>query len=79
MGRLQRSAALSTDPSDSALLFPGFTRQGALSENALLARVGYFGPQAAPGLRASFSTRAHEVQLFLIYRTWDLCGEPPHA
>lgn len=47
-----------------ALLFPGFTRHGALSENALLAllaRAGYFGRQTAHGFRASFSTWAHEV------------------
>jgi integrase len=49
----------------SALLFPGFTRHGALSENALLAllaRAGYFGRQTAHGFRASFSTWAHEVR-----------------
>ena len=48
-----------------ALLFPGFTRHGALSENALLAllaRAGYFGRQTAHGFRASFSTWAHEVR-----------------
>jgi integrase len=47
-----------------ALLFPGFTRHGALSENALLAllaRAGYFGRQTSHGFRASFSTWAHEV------------------
>lgn len=48
---------------DTALLFPGFTRHGALSENALLAllaRAGYFGRQTGHGFRASFSTWAHE-------------------
>jgi integrase len=48
----------------SALIFPGFTRHGALSENALLAllaRAGYFGRQTSHGFRASFSTWAHEV------------------
>lgn len=47
----------------AALLFPGFTRHGHLSENALLAllaRAGFFGRQTAHGLRASFSTWAHE-------------------
>lgn len=47
-----------------ALIFPGFTRHGALSENALLAllaRAGYFGRQTTHGFRASFSTWAHEV------------------
>lgn len=52
----------SRDP--GALIFPGFTRHGALSENAftaLLARAGFYGRQTAHGLRASFSTWAHEV------------------
>lgn len=56
---------LRSGPDDSALLFPGFTRHGALSENALLAllaRAGYFGRQTSHGFRASFSTWAHEVQ-----------------
>lgn len=47
-----------------ALIFPGFTRAGPLSENALLAllaRAGYFGRQTSHGFRASFSTWAHEV------------------
>lgn len=62
---LKRAAPLRTSADDSALLFPGFTRHGALSENALLAllaRAGYFGRQTAHGFRASFSTWAHEVQ-----------------
>src|SRR5207253_5244302 len=49
---------------DNDLLFPGFTRHGALSENALLAllaRAGYYGRQTGHGFRASFSTWAHEV------------------
>ena len=49
---------------DTGLLFPGFTRYGALSENALLsllARAGYFGRQTGHGFRASFSTWAHET------------------
>jgi len=61
---LQSTAALRPSADDSALLFPGFTRHGALSENALLAllaRAGYFGRQTAHGFRASFSTWAHEV------------------
>jgi Phage integrase family. len=48
----------------SALLYPGFSRHGALSENALLAllaRAGYYGRQTGHGFRASFSTWAHEV------------------
>ena len=52
------------DQYDAALLFPGFTRHGALSENALLAllaRAGYYGRQTGHGFRASFSTWAHEV------------------
>jgi len=62
---LKRAAELRTDPDDSALIFPGFTRTGHLSENALLAllaRAGYFGRQTGHGFRASFSTWAHEVQ-----------------
>lgn len=61
---LKRAAEIRTSESDDALLFPGFTRHGALSENALLAllaRAGYFGRQTAHGFRASFSTWAHEV------------------
>jgi len=61
---LQRAQPLRTSDDESALLFPGFTRHGALSENALLAllaRAGYYGRQTAHGFRASFSTWAHEV------------------
>ena len=61
---LKRASELRTGPESDALLFPGFTRHGALSENALLAllaRAGYFGRQTAHGFRASFSTWAHEV------------------
>jgi integrase len=62
---LERAAELRTSPEESTLLFPGFTRHGALSENALLAllaRAGYFGRQTAHGFRASFSTWAHETR-----------------
>lgn len=55
---------LRTSKAADALIFPGFTRHGALSENALLAllaRAGYFGRQTTHGFRASFSTWAHEV------------------
>jgi integrase len=48
-----------------ALLFPGFTRAGHLSENALLAllaRAGYYGRQTSHGFRSAFSTWAHEVR-----------------
>jgi integrase len=51
-------------PGAGALLFPGFTRHGALSENAvlaLLARGGFYGRQTGHGFRASFSTWAHEI------------------
>lgn len=61
--KLARELRTSTD--EGALLFPGFTRYGALSENALLAmlaRAGYFGRQTSHGFRASFSTWAHEVE-----------------
>lgn len=59
------SKPLRTSAAPDALLFPGFSRGGALSENALLAllaRAGYFGRQTAHGFRASFSTWAHEVR-----------------
>ena len=61
---LKRAQDIRTGPGGEALLFPGFTRHGALSENALLAllaRAGYFGRQTGHGFRASFSTWAHEV------------------
>jgi integrase len=61
---LKFARPLRTEKGAGALIFPGFTRHGALSENALLAllaRAGYFGRQTAHGFRASFSTWAHEV------------------
>jgi integrase len=61
---LELAKPLRTETGADALLFPGFTRHGALSENALLAllaRAGYFGRQTAHGFRASFATWAHEV------------------
>lgn len=60
---LERAATLRTSSDAGALLFPGFTRHGALSENAvlaLLARAGFYGRQTGHGFRASFSTWAHE-------------------
>ncbi len=60
---LRAARPLRTSDDTSALLFPGFTRHGALSENALLAllaRAGFFGRQTTHGFRASFSTWAHE-------------------
>lgn len=62
---LQQAQALRTSDGSDALIFPGFTRAGSLSENALLAllaRAGFFGRQTTHGFRASFSTWAHEVQ-----------------
>lgn len=47
-----------------ALIFPGFTKAGHLSENALLAllaRAGFYGRQTSHGFRATFSTWAHET------------------
>jgi integrase len=60
---LDLAATLRTTDDPSALLFPGFTRHGALSENALLtllARAGFYGRQTSHGFRALFSTWAHE-------------------
>ncbi len=60
---LKSASEIRTSEDATALLFPGFTRHGALSENALLAllaRAGYFGRQTTHGFRASFSTWAHE-------------------
>jgi integrase len=62
---LEIAKPLRTSDDGAALLFPGFTRHGALSENALLAllaRAGYYGRQTAHGFRASFSTWSHEVR-----------------
>jgi integrase len=53
-----------TSDDADALLFPGFTRHGSLSENALLAllsRAGYFGRQTAHGFRGAFSTWGNET------------------
>jgi integrase len=61
---LAAARQLRTSTAGDALLFPGFARHGALSENALLAllaRAGYFGRQTSHGFRASFSTWAHEI------------------
>lgn len=61
---VERAKSIRTGPESDALLFPGFTRSGHLSENALLAllaRAGYFGRQTTHGFRASFSTWAHEA------------------
>lgn len=60
---LKLAKPLRTSEDDGALIFPGFAKSGALSENALLAlldRAGYAGKQTAHGWRASFSTWAHE-------------------
>lgn len=61
---LAAAKGIRTSPESDALIFPGFTRYGPLSENAilaLLARCGYYGRQTGHGFRASFSTWAHEV------------------
>jgi integrase len=61
---LKRARELRQSDEPDALIFPGFTRHGGLSENALLAllaRAGYFGRQTTHGFRASFSTWSHEV------------------
>ena len=51
----ERAREIRVSPEPEALLFPGFTRHGALSENALLAliaRAGYFGRQTGHGFRS---------------------------
>lgn len=61
---LDAARALRTTNAPDELIFPGFTRSGYLSENAitaLLARCGFFGRQTGHGFRASFSTWAHET------------------
>ncbi len=74
-----------TSDAADALIFPGFTRAGSLSENALLAllaRAGYFGRQTGHGFRASFSTWAHEtaeanpdvIELCLAHAAGDIRG-----
>ena len=63
MAVLNRAREIRSEPGPHALLFPGFTRHGALSENALLAllaRAGFFGRQTTHGFRSAFSTWAHE-------------------
>jgi integrase len=77
-----RAHRTSTDP--SALIFPGFSRSGTLSENALLAllaRAGYYGRQTTHGFRGSFSTWAHQfsdktmaVELCLAHRPGGVLG-----
>jgi integrase len=68
-----------------ALIFPGFTRAGSLSENALLAmiaRAGFYGRQTSHGFRAAFSTWAHEtyeadpdvIEACLAHRRGDVRG-----
>lgn len=60
---LNMANGLRTSSDAGALIFPGFTKHGALSENAflaLLSRAGYFGRQTTHGFRGSFSTWAHE-------------------
>jgi integrase len=62
---LELAKPLRTSDEPSALIFPGFTRAGHLSENALLAliaRAGFYGRQTSHGFRSSFSTWAHEVR-----------------
>lgn len=61
---LRTAKPLRTSDATDALLFPGFSKSGALSENALLAllaRAGFYGRQTPHGFRASFSTWAHEI------------------
>lgn len=60
---LREAAKLRRSDRGDALVFPGFSRHGGLSENALLsmlARAGFHKRQTAHGLRACFSTYAHE-------------------
>ena len=62
---LELARPLRQSDDGAALIFPGFTKAGHLSENAilaLLARAGYYGRQTGHGFRASFSTWANEVK-----------------
>ncbi len=61
---LELARPLRTSDDPGALIFPGFTKAGNLSENAilaLLARAGFYGRQTGHGFRASFSTWANET------------------
>jgi integrase len=61
---LERARELRTSDAPDALIFPGFSRNGALSENALLsllARGGFYGRQTTHGMRASFASWAHPI------------------
>jgi len=61
---LELARPLRASKDATALIFPGFSRNGALSDNAvlsLLARAGFYGRQTGHGFRASFSTWAHET------------------
>ena len=61
---LELAGPLRTSDDPGALIFPGFTRAGNLSENAilaLLARAGFYGRQTGHGFRASFSTWAKQT------------------
>lgn len=81
---LERARAHRASNDPDALIFPGFSRSGTLSENALLAllaRAGFYGRQTTHGFRGSFSTWAHEftdetmaVELCLAHRPGGVLG-----
>ena len=82
---LNRARELRASDDAGALVFPGFSKAGTLSENALLAllaRAGFFGRMTTHGLRASFATWAHQrfakntmaVELCLAHRPGGVLG-----
>lgn len=81
---IERARALRTSTDAGALLFPGFTRAGHLSENALLAllaRAGFYGRQTTHGFRAALASWGHErgydplaVELCLAHRPGGVLG-----
>ena len=85
---LERAKELRQTHEPDELIFPGYTRHGALFENAfiaLLARCGFHRRQTAHGFRAAFKTWAGEwegdkefdpvaVELCLAHRQGGVAG-----
>ena len=77
---LKRARELRQTRDPGELIFPGFTRHGALSENAfvaLLARAGFYGRMTAHGARAAFSSWAHEQEFDAAAVELCLAHRPP--